>query len=342
MMPEDMRLWQITDGDKLVEIHKAKLSLEARLETWLQEDISLIADDLLVIHSQFTTDFGGLIDLLCLDQDGDLVVVELKRDRTPREITAQVLDYASAVRGFSTERIVEFANRYLRDNGPLARAFRERFGIELPDVLNERQRVLVVGSEIDSATERIVHYLSDAHNVPINVATFNYFHYGGSEYLARTLLLDSAHPQDFGGEVLTKRAQRIHDLEQMAIRNGVGPLCRELVDGLEPQFDVLDPQRYAMRFWGSLQGGRRVLFRLMPGESGAHTGVKFHVYTAKFAEYFKFTEQQMLMLLPSNTQEWSLRPDDPQWAGHEGFFRTSEEIMKLLRGLQAGSSATPG
>lgn len=98
-MPEDVRIWKILDGDNLKEIKKAKLNLETRIESWLREDISILSDTLLVIGGQIKTDFGGVIDLLCLDQNGDVVIGELKRDKTPREITARVLDYASWVSG---------------------------------------------------------------------------------------------------------------------------------------------------------------------------------------------------------------------------------------------------
>ena len=50
-----------------------------------------------MIGREVETDFGGSIDILCIDAEGDLVIVELKRDRTPREVTAQALDYASWV-----------------------------------------------------------------------------------------------------------------------------------------------------------------------------------------------------------------------------------------------------
>jgi hypothetical protein len=47
--------------------------------------------------------------------------------------------------------------------------------------------MLVVGSVIDSSSERIIRYLSGAHGVNINAATFNYFRLGdGKELLART------------------------------------------------------------------------------------------------------------------------------------------------------------
>ena len=53
--------------------------------------------------------------LLCLDEVGDVVVVELKRDKTPREITAQALDYGSWVKDLSHERIATIAGDYFRD-----------------------------------------------------------------------------------------------------------------------------------------------------------------------------------------------------------------------------------
>jgi RecB family endonuclease NucS len=85
-----IRLWRIQEK-ALIEIRKSKLNLEERLEDWLASDISLISDKLLVIGRQVATSFGGFIDLLCINDIGDLVIVELKRDKTPREITAQFL-----------------------------------------------------------------------------------------------------------------------------------------------------------------------------------------------------------------------------------------------------------
>ncbi len=58
------------------------------------------------------TDFDGKIDLLCLDRNGDTVIVELKRNKTPREITSQVLDYASWVTGLQNEKITDIASDY--------------------------------------------------------------------------------------------------------------------------------------------------------------------------------------------------------------------------------------
>jgi RecB family endonuclease NucS len=79
----------------LTELGGALLNLESRLQEWLVGDISVPDPALLVIGRELGTDFRGWIDILCIDVDGDLVIVELRRDKTPREVTAQALDYAS-------------------------------------------------------------------------------------------------------------------------------------------------------------------------------------------------------------------------------------------------------
>ena len=47
---------------------------------------------ILIIGRQVRTDLGGFIDLLGVDRGGNVVVVELKRDRTPRDAVAQPLN----------------------------------------------------------------------------------------------------------------------------------------------------------------------------------------------------------------------------------------------------------
>ena len=83
-MPQEVKLWKILDRKNLKEINKGKLDLEERIEDWLEQDISIISNDLLVVGRQVETDFGGIIDLLCLERNGDLVILELKRQKTPR------------------------------------------------------------------------------------------------------------------------------------------------------------------------------------------------------------------------------------------------------------------
>ena len=174
-MPQQIRMWEIVpDNNTLAEVTASGIGLEERLEDWLESDISMLDDNLLVIGRQVRTPFGGIIDLLCLDDAGDTVIVELKKGKTPREVTAQALDYASWVKDLSLERIREIAAGYSKRGSSLEDAFRSRFDRPLPETLNVNHRSLIVAEQMDDSTERIVRYLSDV-SVPVNVATVQHF-----------------------------------------------------------------------------------------------------------------------------------------------------------------------
>jgi len=219
-MPTEIKLWQI-DNEQPCFVPRQKLDLEARIEDWLRKDITLVSNDLLVIGQQLDTAYGGVIDLLAIDPVGNLVILELKRDKTPRDIVAQCLDYASWVKDLTHDSIHEFANAFLKDR-TLDQAFQETFHTDLPDVLNERHRIYIVASSLDSATERIVRYLSETHNVDINVATFAYFKTADHEFLGRSLLLDESEVQT-RAESKSKRTppRSWEELQRFAEENGV-------------------------------------------------------------------------------------------------------------------------
>jgi hypothetical protein len=185
------RMWRV-DGSRLLPLESARLEKERRLEEWLEADPSLLGMDLLIIGRQVCTDHGGYIDLLAMDEDGDLAILELKRDRTPREIVAQVLDYASWVAELPPRRVHEIADSYLasRRKDRLKDAFREKFGRALPETLNSTHSALVVASEFDESSKRIVEYLARRHGLEINTAFFRFFRDGEKEYLTADWLMD--------------------------------------------------------------------------------------------------------------------------------------------------------
>lgn len=184
-MALEVKLWKVED-EGLAAVESERLDLEDRLEDWLCDDIGLLSGDLLVIGRQIHR-YGGVLDLLAVDHQGNLVVIELKRDRTPRDVVAQTLDYASWVKGLDSEDVEQLAVEHL--DKPFAEAFESAFGYEPPEVVNATQRMYIVASSLDASTQRIIEYLADA-QVDINAATFSYFNVGGGEFVARSMLLD--------------------------------------------------------------------------------------------------------------------------------------------------------
>src|SRR5687768_1837881 len=110
-MPIELGIWRI-DG-KLQDVLFEPMAGESRLEQLLDENIAIAAPHLMVIGRQVRTGFDKVIDLLAIDIDGNLAVLELKRDKTYRDIVAQVLDYGSWVRSLRDEDIARIYHDYL-------------------------------------------------------------------------------------------------------------------------------------------------------------------------------------------------------------------------------------
>ncbi|TAK69204.1 MAG: hypothetical protein EPO13_08360 [Actinomycetota bacterium] len=186
-MPVEMRMWRI-DGDEPKPLTTSVLPAEKDLHAFLRRDPSLLGDRLLVIGSEVITPYGPRLDLLAIDADGNLNLLELKRDKTPREVVAQVLDYGSWVSTLSRDDIIDIATKHL--DQPFEAAFEDVFGTAPPDELNGGLSLTIVATELDASSERIVNYLR-GFGVPVNAVFFSYLEDDGRRYLARSWLAAS-------------------------------------------------------------------------------------------------------------------------------------------------------
>ena len=82
-------------------------------------------------------------------------MLELKKDKTPREVVAQVLDYGSSARGLAHEDVLTLFAHYGK-GGAFEAAFQQRFDAPPPEGLNTGHRLTIIASTVDVATERIV------------------------------------------------------------------------------------------------------------------------------------------------------------------------------------------
>lgn len=186
-MPVEMRMWRI-DGDEPKPLTTSVLPAEKDLHEFLKRDPSLLGERLLVIGSEVITPYGPRLDLLAIDVDGNLHLLELKRDKTPREVVAQVLDYGSWVSTLSRDEIIDIATKHL--DQPFEAAFEDVFGSAPPDELNGDLNLTIVAAELDPSSERIVNFLR-SFGVPVNAVFFSYLEDDGRRYLARSWLTAS-------------------------------------------------------------------------------------------------------------------------------------------------------
>jgi hypothetical protein len=191
-MPIKHDIWMV--GSEPIPLVAARLPSEQLLEEMIARDPRILSSEWMLIGKQENTEFGGRIDLLAIAPDGSLILIELKRDRTPREIIAQAIDYASWVQRLTSEKIAQIYQRF-SNGGNLGEAFRKRFGNDLDEeTLNESHQIIIVASELDPSTERILNYLNER-DIAINAIFFQVFQCGDEQLLSRAWLIDPSETQ---------------------------------------------------------------------------------------------------------------------------------------------------
>ena len=191
-MTTEIKTWEIKDGN----LHPIMTSLadhnrkeKEHLEKWIKTQPAILGNDILIIGEQVTTKSGPL-DFLGIDNNGNTVIIELKRDKLPRDVLVQAIDYASDVSGWEIEKISEVCTKYSGEN--LADSLSKKFGnLDIEDLsINQSQRILLVGFSIEESLNRMIEWLSDKYDIGINVVVLNYVKTANnSELLSRTVII---------------------------------------------------------------------------------------------------------------------------------------------------------
>jgi hypothetical protein len=200
-MALSMDLWQI-NNNQLEPMNKIALNLEKRLKKWVFDDISVLGLDLLIIGQEVHTSYGGFVDILAIDEEGNLVIIELKKDKTPRDIVAQCLDYGTWVKKLNYDDIIELYKNYKHSD--LGKDYEGYYDKELPNEVNNNYQIIIVAESLDDSTERIVDHLNNDYGVNINVIFFNIFSKNGLEFIGRSWLKD---PEDIKEKNPRKRKE---------------------------------------------------------------------------------------------------------------------------------------
>ena len=192
-MPLELGVWRIDNGVQPVEF--GRLELESQLEDILEQNIEIASPGWMVVGRQVRTAYDKNIDFLALDSAGNVIALELKRDKTYRDIVAQLLDYGSWVRDLRNDDIAQIFSDYLKkylpneDQSSIDEAFCKKFQVkEMPEELNDSHQLVIVASDLDPSTERVVRYLAEEYGVSINAIFFRVFRDGERQYLSRAWL----------------------------------------------------------------------------------------------------------------------------------------------------------
>ena len=178
---------------ELIIAKETNIKLESYLESWLENSPWALVEGepILWVGRQTSANVEESTifpDLLGVDSEGNLVIVELKRGKAPRDVVAQLLEYAAWAEELSDEQIHEIAEAYfqtIKKETTLQDAFSEMFENEM-SALNRRLRLFVVAENMQGSILRVCRFLRTTHGMDINCLTVSTFQTESGEVLVNT------------------------------------------------------------------------------------------------------------------------------------------------------------
>ncbi len=142
--------------------HNEKLKERYDIQEWIEKNSEIIEDNLLIIGKEVVLPSDIRLDLLAIDKKSNLVILELKRDSSGKNVDWQAIKYASYCSNFTNSEIFRQYAEYLGSTEDEAETKIEEFieGDNFEE-LNEKQRIILVAKEFHSDVVSSVLWLRD-------------------------------------------------------------------------------------------------------------------------------------------------------------------------------------
>jgi len=157
---------------KLTPIKFSEFEIKERfdIEEWIRKNPGVLEETLLIIGEQNSLPSGRQADLLAIDKNGNLAIIELKRDDSGREVHWQAITYAAQFSEYSPNDIITLFEEYLQDNNEdpdEAKSKIEAFIEEDLEKINQKQRIILVSKEFHQDVLKAAKWLSEEYGMDI-------------------------------------------------------------------------------------------------------------------------------------------------------------------------------
>lgn len=173
------------DGDRLIIAEETDVELEQHLEIWIENSPWAVIQNELVLwinrQPSAQNEEGTIFpDLLGVDAEGNLVIIEFKRGKTPREVVAQLLEYAAWADERSDMQIREIAESYFETRDGFQEktfddAFKNVFETDELPPLNQSLRLFIVAEEIQPRVAHVCRFLRTAYKMDVSCIAVSKF-----------------------------------------------------------------------------------------------------------------------------------------------------------------------
>ena len=137
------------ESQKIAEVDFARLGFQERrdIQEWIAANPGILGEELLIIGKEFSgfDRTNERLDLLAVDEDGKLVIIELKRDHTGSDAHWQAIKYASYLHHTNPEEIIQLLAKYenVSDEDAENRLLDHLNNPESLNVINNDQRIIL-------------------------------------------------------------------------------------------------------------------------------------------------------------------------------------------------------
>ncbi len=227
---EEIKLW-VLENDSTNKLNAVpvgsltQMEAESQLEELLVKSPDILMPNLRLVGRQNPT-ISGFLDLLGIDEDGNLVLFELKRGTLTREAVAQSIDYASWLAEMTKETLAQHISERSGAGGiekiaDFGNWYQETYPNN-PGGYVGSPRIVLVGLGADERTERMTNYLAQS-NLNISLITFYCFKRDNNVLLAKHVNV-KAPETEASGQVKYTKTTNLEALMELATKCGSGPL----------------------------------------------------------------------------------------------------------------------
>jgi len=251
------------------------------IEEWIRKCPEVLGEDLLIIgHEYDKFEVNERLDLLALDKEGNLVIIEVKRDATGGNVDFQALKYASYCARLSPQDVLDIYSEYIR-NYALQVDAKDRLmeflevenEEELNTILNTNQRIIIVGKEIDKRVLSVCTWLYE-NNIDIKCVTIKPYKLDNHIIIDTNQIIPPYKLEDYYISKKTVAKER-----KISVDQNVSDFLQEVSNFINTQTD------YTARY-----GGKRDYF----------SGRQFLNIPWKFVFVYKKKDNTALILIESN------------------------------------------
>lgn len=161
----------------------------------LKKDV--FGEDLFFICRQSKTSSGKISDILALDSDGNVVIIELKKEKAKLGIELQALQYLADVGTYKGKEFLDYCRKKIKSTEynidsleeDIKSFLQNQNPIDLPKKWNQAQSIILIAQSFDQTLISMGQWLAER-GVPFRCIAYQIYEIEGKKYISFSTIFD--------------------------------------------------------------------------------------------------------------------------------------------------------